>query len=101
MLAAQVLTEVAYPPHRAERVLALIQEHSTRTCGEILRVFTLSHQMGRPLAEAVTWYRGKIDVAMSNIQTPEGRAMAESKLPPVETFLSALEHDLRELPAAQ
>jgi uncharacterized protein len=119
-LAAQVLTEVAYPPHRAERVLEVIREHSTEhvvnvppTTIEarilfdadkldglgphgILRVFALSHQMGRPLAEAVAWYRGKIVVAMSNIQTPEGRAMAGSKLPLVETFLSALENDLRE-----
>jgi uncharacterized protein len=61
-------------------------------------VFALSRQMGRPLLEAIAWYRGKIAVAMANMQTPEGRAIMESKLPLVEAFLSALEQDLDDAP---
>jgi uncharacterized protein len=117
-LAERLLTEIEYPPARVARVLNAIREHSTENVTEappttvearilfdadkldglgphgILRVFALSRQMGRPLAEAIAWYRGKIAVASANIQTPEGRAIMDTKLPLVEAFLAALEQDL-------
>ncbi len=117
-LAEQLLAEIDYPPARTARVLEAIREHSTENVTdappttvearilfdadkldglgphEILRVFALSRQMSRPLAETIAWYRGKIAVASANIQTPEGRALMRSKLPLVEAFLAALDEDL-------
>lgn len=114
-LAERVLEEAGYPPERAARVLQVIREHSSEHVAHtpptsiearilfdadkldglgahgILRVFLLSHQMGRPLAESMAWYRGKIAVAMANIQTAQGRTLMQTKLPLVETFLGALE----------
>jgi uncharacterized protein len=121
-LAERLLTEIEYPQARIARVLDAIREHSTENVTEappttvearilfdadkldglgphgILRVFALSRQMGRPLVESIAWYRGKIAVAMANIQTPQGRAIMETKLPLVEAFLAALEQDLDDAP---
>jgi uncharacterized protein len=117
-LAERLLTEIDYPSARRNRVLELIGEHSTETISlarpstieakilfdadkldglgpfGILRVFALSRQLGRSLPDSIRWYRGKIAIAMPHMQTPEGRAMAERKLPLVETFLSELEAEL-------
>jgi uncharacterized protein len=60
----------------------------------ILRVFMLSRQVGRSLPDAIRWYRKKIAIATPNMQTPEGRAMMENRLPLVESFLSDLESEL-------
>jgi uncharacterized protein len=117
-LAERLLSEIEYPPARAARVLDLIREHSTEHIGSvrpstiearilfdadkldglgafgILRVFALSRQVGRSLPETIDWYRKKIAIAMPNMQTPEGRAMMENRLPLVEAFLSDLESEL-------
>jgi uncharacterized protein len=117
-LAGRLLSEIEYPPARAARVLDLIREHSTEHIGSvrpstiearilfdadkldglgafgILRVFALSRQVGRSLPETIDWYRKKIAIAMPNMQTPEGRAMMENRLPLVEAFLSDLESEL-------
>lgn len=116
--AQRILTEIGYPPARVARVLELIREHSTEHIGSIkpstieakilfdadkldglgpfgiLRVFALARQVGRSLPDTIHWYRTKIAVAMPNIQTPEGRAMMERRLPLVQTFLSDLESEL-------
>jgi uncharacterized protein len=121
-LAEQLLTEIACPSARAARVLEAICEHSTEHVANtppttlearilfdadkidgfgphgILRVFALSQQMDRPLPDTIAWYRGKMAVALAHAQTPEGRAMMQSKLPLVESFLSALEKDLGAFP---
>jgi uncharacterized protein len=117
-LAEQLLSEINYFPARLRRVLELIREHSTEHISSlrpstiearilfdadkldglgpfgILRVFALSRQMGQSLPDTIRWYRGKIAIAMPNMQTAEGRAMAERRLPLVETFLSELEAEL-------
>lgn len=116
--AERILTETEYPPARIARVLAVIREHSTEHISSIkpstiearilfdadkldglgpfgiLRVFALARQVDRSLPDTIRWYRNKIAVAMPNMQTPEGRAMMEKKLPLVQTFLSELESEL-------
>jgi uncharacterized protein len=117
-LAERLLTEIAYPPARTSRVLELIREHSTEHIDTIrpstiearllfdadkldglgpfgiLRVFALAQQLERSLPDTIRWYRHKIAVAMPHMQTPEGRAMMERRLPLVEAFLSELESEL-------
>ena len=63
-------------------------------CAGGLRVFALSQQMGRPIPESIAWYRGKIATAKAHLQTPEGRAIAEARMPLVESFLADLERSL-------
>lgn len=116
--ADRILTEIAYPRPRIERVLALIREHSTEHIDQvrpstieaqilfdadkldglgplgILRVFALSAQLGRSHADTIPWYRMKIAAALPNMQPPEGRMMADRKLMLVERFLSELEAEL-------
>lgn len=116
--AEKILAELSYPPDRARRVLQAVREHSTETiassrpssiearilfdadkldglgaCG-ILRVFALARQMGRPIPAAIAWYRRKIQVALENLQTSEGRELARRRLPLVESFLLELEREL-------
>jgi uncharacterized protein len=117
-LAERLLAEIEYPPARVARVLELIREHSTEHVSTvqpstieakilfdadkldglgafgILRVFALSRQVGRSLPDTISWYRKKIAIAMPNLQTLEGRAMMEHRLPLVEAFLSDLELEL-------
>jgi uncharacterized protein len=117
-LAERLLTEIAYDPARIARVLDVIREHSTEHISTvqpstiearilfdadkldglgafgILRVFALSRQVGRSFPDTICWYRNKIAVAMPNVQTPEGKAMMERRLPLVESFLSDLESEL-------
>ena len=113
--AERILNEIEYPPARVTRVIELIREHSTEHINSIrpssiearilfdadkldglgpfgiLRVFALARQVGRSLPDTIRWYRNKIAVAMPNMQTPEGRAMMERRLPLVQTFLSELD----------
>jgi uncharacterized protein len=117
-LAERLLTEIAYPPARIARVLDVIREHSTEHISTvrpstiearilfdadkldglgafgILRVFALAQQVGRSLPDTIRWYRSKIAVATPNVQTPEGKAMMDHRLPLVEAFLSDLESEL-------
>ena len=117
-LAERLLTEIAYPTARIARVLDVIREHSTEHISTvrpstiearilfdadkldglgafgILRVFALARQVGRSLPDTIRWYRNKIAIALPNMQTPEGRAMMERRLPLVEAFLSDLESEL-------
>jgi uncharacterized protein len=116
--AERLLTEIEYPPAKVTRVLELIREHSTEHISSIrpstiearilfdadkldglgpfgiLRVFALARQVGRSLPDTIRWYRNKIEVAMPNMQTPEGRTMMERRLPLVQAFLSELESEL-------
>jgi uncharacterized protein len=113
--AEKILVALSYPPARTQRVVQAIREHSTETIESsrpssiearilfdadkldglgafgILRVFALSRQMGRPIAESIAWYRRKIEIALVNLQTPEGREMAHRRLPLVKRFLADLE----------
>jgi uncharacterized protein len=115
--AQKILAELSYPPDRAQRVVQAIREHSTETIASnqpssigarilfdadkvdgvgafgILRVFALSQQMGRPIADSIAWYRRKIETAFANLQTPEGREIAMRRLPLVESFLADLEQN--------
>jgi uncharacterized protein len=118
--ADKILSELSYPADRIQRVVQVIREHSTETIEVskpssiearilfdadkidgvgafgILRVFALSQQMGRPIPEAIAWYRGKIATAMAHVQTPEGREIALRRLPLVESFLADLEQSLQQ-----
>jgi uncharacterized protein len=113
--AERMLAGLSYPTGRIGRVVQVIREHSTETIAAIrpssiearilfdadkadglgafgiLRVFALSQQMGRSIPESIAWYRGKIATAAANLQTPEGRAMAQQRMPLVESFLADLE----------
>lgn len=115
-VAERLMSDINVEPTRIAHVLKAIREHSTENIvapssleakilfdadkldgigpNGILRVFALSQQMGRPIAASIAWYRGKIDVALANLRTPEGRALAAARLPLVESFLTALEVEL-------
>jgi uncharacterized protein len=104
--AERLLTEIEYPPARVARVLELIhrayQQHQTihywsqdyirrRQVGWAWAVRDpagLARQVGRSIPDTIRWYRNKIEVAMPNMQTPEGRTMMELRLPLVQAFLS-------------
>jgi uncharacterized protein len=118
--AEKILSELSYPADRIQRVLQVVREHSTETIAVskpssiearilfdadkidgvgafgILRVFALSQQMGRPIPDSIAWYRGKIATAMAHLQTPEGRAIAQARIPLVESFLADLEESLQQ-----
>jgi uncharacterized protein len=120
--AERILAEVAYPPDRARRVLQAIREHSTETIETsrpssiearilfdadkldglgafgILRVFALARQVGRSVPDAIAWYRRKIQIALQNLQTLEGREIARQRLPLVESFLQELEQESKSTP---
>ena len=115
--AKRILNGIRYPPERAERVLAIIAEHSTDDlkagdlssvearilfdadkidgmgpCG-IARAFTQFGQRGRAPPVAVTWYRKKIETAVRNMKTDPGRAMAEERLPYLRDFLHRFDEE--------
>jgi uncharacterized protein len=118
--AEKILSELSYPADRIQRVVQVIGEHSTETIAVskpssiearilfdadkidgvgafgILRVFALSQQMGRPIPVSIAWYRGKIATARAHLQTPEGRALAQARMPLVESFLADLEQSLQQ-----
>jgi uncharacterized protein len=117
-LARQILLGIGYDPARIDRVVGIIEEHSTEHVEQvapssieakilfdadkldglgasgILRVFALFRQMGKSVEEAIPWYRRKIDIARRHMQTPEGRSIAEERLALVKTFLATLESEL-------
>jgi uncharacterized protein len=116
--AETILVELSYPTERTRRVIQAIREHSTETIESsqpssiearilfdadkldgigafgVLRVFALARQMGRSIPDAIAWYRRKIEVALKNLQTPEGHEAALRRLPLVESFLLELEREL-------
>ena len=121
--AEKILADLFYPAARAQRVIQAIREHSTETIElskpssiearilfdadkvdglgafGILRVFGLSQQMGRSVTDSIAWYRRKIQNALAHVQTPEGFEIALRRLPLVESFLSDLEQNSRDVSA--
>jgi uncharacterized protein len=117
-VARRVMGEAGVAAQTIDRVVQVIYEHSSEHIAErkpssiearilfdadkldgvgasgILRVVSLFAQAGRRRSDAVPWYRNKIDVAIANMQTPQGRALAAPKLKLVEAFLADYEIDL-------
>lgn len=115
--ARELLTSIQYPQGRIKKVLSIIQEHSTEHihsiqpstieaqilfdadkldgvgASGIARVFAMHGQLGRVPSEAIEWYRQKIEKALPNMQTPEGRRLVQSRLEFVNQFLNALQQD--------
>jgi uncharacterized protein len=115
--AETILRQAGCPLDRAHHVLSVVAQHSTEhvrtiqpstnearilfdadkldgigTVG-IARVFSLFGQMKLAPFEAINWYREKIDVALMNLQTDEGRKLCQSRLAYVQEFLSQMESD--------
>ncbi|WP_041586121.1 HD domain-containing protein [Terriglobus saanensis] len=117
--AIEILRTEGCPEARIDRVVQIISEHSTENMQSsqftsqearilfdadkldglgavgIARVFALYGQMGLPLQEAITWYRGKIAVASEHLQTEEGIRLCRARFPYVQDFLTQLEAQLR------
>lgn len=115
--AEKILKEVGYPPNKIKKVLIVISEHSTEDVNKkkptsmeakilfdadkidglgasgIARVFSLFGQMGKGPLEAIAWYRKKINITLSNMQTREGRKIFTEKLKYVEEFLNKIEEE--------
>jgi len=118
--ARRILNGIRYPPDRTEKVIAIIAEHSTDQVKEgrlssvearilfdadkidsigpngIARAFALQGQLGRDPISAVAWYRKKIGIARSHMQTEPGRKILEECLPYVEDFLQRFERENEE-----
>lgn len=115
--ARRILEDVGYP-HRAGKILQIISEHSTERLANgpttieakilfdadkldglgasgIARVFALFGQKGKTPLEAVPWYLHKIELAKENMQTEEGRSMAEEKAKYVIEFLEKIKEENR------
>ena len=115
--ARRILNGIRYPQDRAERVIAIIAEHSTENPKEgalssvearilfdadkidgigangIARAFALKGQQGRDPISAVVWYRKKIRTAVSHMQTEPGREMMAERLLYVEEFLQKFDEE--------
>ena len=113
--ARRILNGIGYPTERAERVLAIIAEHSTDDLKSgdlssvearilfdadkldglgpsgIARAFAQFGQRGIAPPGAVAWYRKKIGTAVGNMKTDPGREMAQERLPYLEDFLHRFE----------
>ncbi len=110
-----ILRDAGCAEDRARRVLDVMAEHSTEhvdtvqpstTEARILfdadkldgvgavgvaRVFSFFGQMDLPPLDAIRWYRAKMQIALENIQTEEGRRLCGSRLEYVHGFLARME----------
>lgn len=115
--ARNILAECDCPAEQIERVVSIIEEHSTEHIDEvkpstlearivfdadkvdgvsvsgIARVFCLFGQAGKTPLQAIDWYREKIDTALANMQTTVGRQLFVEKMPYVMQFLDQLEEE--------
>lgn len=114
--AGEILEEAGYPPGRAKKILQIISEHSTESLANrpttieakilfdadkldglgasgIARVFAFFGQKGMTPLEAVPWYLHKILLAKENMQTEEGRRMAEERAGYVLEFLEKIKEE--------
>lgn len=113
-LAKEILEEVGYPAKSAEQVLRIISEHSTECltvsrptsiearilfdadkldglgASGIARVFALFGQRGMTPVEAVPWYLHKMKLAGDNLQTEQGRRIAEEQSKYVLDFIERI-----------
>ncbi len=61
----------------------------------IARVFALFGQRGLEPEKAIEWYEKKIEIAVKNLQTKEGKRMARKKLKYVKEFLKMFKNENR------
>jgi uncharacterized protein len=116
--AKEILDEVGCAKDRAALVLQIISEHSSEHIDTlkptsieakilfdadkldglgaigISRVFSLFGQMNGSIEDAIPWYRRKIDLSLTHLQTEEGRRLCHARLPFVLQFLGQLELEL-------
>lgn len=117
--AKEILDQSGCSKDRAALVLQIISEHSsehietlkpTSVEAKILfdadkldglgaigisRVFSLFGQVNGSIKDAIPWYRRKIDLSLTHLQTEEGRRLCQAKLPFVQQFLAQLESELK------
>jgi len=117
--AKEILDQSGCSKDRAALVLQIISEHSsehietlkpTSIEAKILfdadkldglgaigisRVFSLFGQVNGSIKDAIPWYRRKIDLSLTHLQTEEGRRLCQAKLPFVQQFLAQLESELK------
>jgi uncharacterized protein len=110
-MARKILSDLGVEDNKISDVCLIIEEHSTEHINSIkptsiearilfdadkidgvgasgvIRVFTLYSQLGKSSPEAIAWYRKKINSALRNMQTPEGKKVFEDRLKLVEEFL--------------
>ncbi|NUN11046.1 HD domain-containing protein [Candidatus Micrarchaeota archaeon] len=109
-LAREILSSINYP--RIERVIEVMSQHSTEKLSEktsleakilfdadkldglgpigVARVFALCGQQGKTIPQAIAWYEKKIEVALSDLQTPEGKKLIEKELVYTRRYLEEL-----------
>lgn len=115
--AAKLLHEVGCPSQKADRVLKMISEHSTEGikrpasleagtlfdadkldglgASGIARVFALFGQRGQSPLDAVPWYLHKVELAIKDMQTAEGRDLALERVKYAFDFLDRIEEENR------
>ncbi len=114
--AEKILNQAGYPKDKTKKVLLIISEHSTENVKKgptsleskilfdadkidglgaigLARVFSFCGQNRKPPIEAASWYKRKIKIAVSHMQTVEGKKMAMKKLRYVNVFLKTLKEE--------
>jgi uncharacterized protein len=118
--AKEILDQVGCCKDRAALVLQIISEHSSEHIDTlkptsieakilfdadkldglgaigISRVFSLFGQINGSIKDAIPWYRRKIDLSLTHLQTEEGKRRCLARLPFVLQFLGQLESELEQ-----
>ncbi len=114
-VAKRILEKVGCPKEKARRVLEIISQHSTEKIQKpksleakilfdadkldglgasgIARVFALFGQQGKEPERAIEWYERKIEIALKNMQTKEGKNLAKKELKFVREFLKRFKRE--------
>ena len=107
--ASDILKKIKYPEDKTKKVLEVISQHSTEDNNRptsieskilfdadkldgigaigIARVFSFCGQNGLTPQKAIEWYKRKIDIALSSVQTEIGKKILEKKLKYVFDFI--------------
>ncbi len=114
--AREIMEELKFPQDKMERVVRVIEQHSTEKPAEIVdleakllfdadkldgvgavgvaRVFLYCGQKGMSIEEAAEWYRKKMEIAAGMIQTGTGRKLMEKRAKLTLEFLEMLEKEM-------
>ncbi len=114
--AEKIMRELNFPDGKLRKILDVISKHSSEKIEGIdtiearilfdadkldgvgavgiARVFLYCGQKKMDIKKAIEWYRRKIDIAMKNMQTEEGKKIAERRLRYVHKFLERLEKEM-------
>ena len=114
-LADKILKEFNY--EKRDKVLSVIEQHSTEKIIKkgsmeakilfdadkldglgpigIARVFLYCGQKGINIEQTIRWYNRKINIALKNLQTKEGKQMANERLKFTKNFIQNLKKSMR------